>query len=176
MRADSSVSGDQILGAAVESFVSAFGRLVQATLTSLSAEGRAPSRTPARAQSVTPADGEAYGPPSRSELLTLAQAAAYLNVTAETAKFWTYRTCSLPRYSIGGKHGTRGVLRFKKADLDAFIERGRIPAFTEVRSTARLHAVRPAHIERVPAGPRGVARRQGRPQARLRGRVEVAEG
>ena len=59
--------------------------------------------------------------PAGPELLTLAQAAEYLNVSERTVLRCRYER-RLPFVKLGRS------LRFKRADLDAFIEAGHHPA------------------------------------------------
>lgn len=60
-------------------------------------------------------------------LMTIDEGAAYLGVPRETLKYWIYRTRIIPSVGLGA--GRRKLRRLRKADLDAFIERGLTPAF-----------------------------------------------
>lgn len=63
-------------------------------------------------------------------LLTLREGAKYLNVPLATLQYWVYRARLLPSYRLGVGRGKRMV---KRADLDAFVNRGSIPAATDRR-------------------------------------------
>jgi excisionase family DNA binding protein len=65
--------------------------------------------------------------PVASPLLTIPEAAAYLNVSVETLKYWLYRTVQIPSVRLGPR-GRRGLRRLRKQDLDAYIEAGVQPA------------------------------------------------
>lgn len=61
-------------------------------------------------------------------LLTLREGAEYLNVPLATLQYWIYRARLLPSYRLGVGRGKRMV---KRADLNAFVNRGFIPAATD---------------------------------------------
>jgi len=71
-------------------------------------------------------------------LMTLAEAAVYLNVPRATLAYWCYRTRELPHVSlgIGGRSG-RKLCRIRKSVLDALIARGERPAFRVVQGARR---------------------------------------
>jgi len=60
-----------------------------------------------------------------AELLDRYQAEDYLNVSGSTLEKWV-RAGLLPVIRLGGQPRSR--LRFRRADLDAFIERSTTPA------------------------------------------------
>lgn len=62
-------------------------------------------------------------------LLTIRQAAEYLNVPFETFKWWAYREHRFPIVKLTGRRTARGVNRWRIRDLDAYVERSVIPAF-----------------------------------------------
>ncbi len=64
-------------------------------------------------------------------LLTLAAAAEYLSLPLETIRYFVFRTRAIDSYKVGRRR------MLKRADLDALIERGKVPAFAP-----KLRAVR----------------------------------
>lgn len=63
--------------------------------------------------------------PPASPLLTVDEAAAYLNVTASTVRRFR-RDGLIPVVKLGGQAKSR--IRFRRADIDALIESGYSPA------------------------------------------------
>ena len=61
--------------------------------------------------------------PDNADWLTTEQAAAYLHVHLETVRRWA-RTGVIP----AAKLGNRGGFRFKREDLDRFLEGRRTPS------------------------------------------------
>ncbi len=62
-----------------------------------------------------------------SDLLDVKEAAAYLKIQVSTLRCWCFNR-TIPFYKIGG------LVRFRKADLDAFIKRGRISSQKKTRA------------------------------------------
>jgi excisionase family DNA binding protein len=71
-------------------------------------------------------------------LLTIVEAARYLNVSVGTVKYWTYRTRYLPHIRLGpGGESGRKLCRIRKSVLDALIARGERPALRLVQGPKR---------------------------------------
>lgn len=67
-------------------------------------------------------------------LMTVDQAALYLNVRKSTIQFWVYRTRTLPHVALGsGGRSGRKLCRIRKSVLDDMIARGERPAFRLVK-------------------------------------------
>lgn len=78
---------------------------------------------------------EILGPPW-PELMTIREAAAYLNVAPNTVAAWVYRTRELPHVSLSpSRRSRRKICRIHKPVLDALIAQGERPAFRVVKGT-----------------------------------------
>lgn len=78
----------------------------------------------------TPRRDERLTPPW-PDLLTIRQAAAMLNVSSGSVKYWVYRVRLIPHVSLGS--GKRRICRIRRTVIEELIARGERPAFRLVR-------------------------------------------
>ena len=111
------------LSTMLSEFVAVLVELVSADV----AERLRPQLGELATRSAAPApSGRSSRPPERpsrparpDDLLTIAEAAAVINVSPQTVKFWVFRARSLPHVSVGPR-----TCRIRRADLEALIQGG----------------------------------------------------
>jgi excisionase family DNA binding protein len=83
------------------------------------------------------ADTRRQRPADSPDLMTLREAAGYLNRPLSTLQFFVHRLRAITKYKVGGR------VMVKRADLDAFIERGRQPNVLDLLEAQRSRRGRP---------------------------------